>query len=354
MKRFISLFLLFIFVSSGIPAFAQKRGRSGDPKPAISDAANRFGQVRAYSDGSGVLIKWEMSAETNNMGFYVYRNDGTGQNVVSQDVVLGSAATLGLGRTSGTQYSIFDRGGSSQASYYVQSLSGDGKTVVSETVSPEYVADLRSIGSESSSELNRQITDSKDNGTLIQNKLELPRTIAKEISLSRPAADQATHQWVISQPGVRIGARRDGFYRVTKADLQTAGFNVNGDSTLWQLYVEGVEQAIIVGPNADYVEFFGRGTDTPESDMRMYYLISGPAAGKRIETRVARPGAGTVTTPNYSQTFLQKLRTNYVNQILNGDAENYLGPSISTYGDTTINFILSGVDFSVPTTPMEL
>ncbi|MEO7675080.1 MAG: hypothetical protein ABIU09_13490, partial [Pyrinomonadaceae bacterium] len=50
----------------------------------------------------------------------------------------------------------------------------------------------------------------------------------------------------------------------------------------------------------------------------------------------------------------QKVRTNYVNQILNGDAENYWGPSITTYGDTTINFILSGVDFSVPTTPMEL
>lgn len=356
MKQVTSLCLLFIvFISSGIPAFAQKSRRSLEPKIKAQEASNRFGEIRAYTEGTGVLVKWEMAAETNNFGFYVYRNDGSALNLVSQDAVLGSAATYGASRTSGNQYSVFDRDGNGQSSYYVQSLQMDGKTLVSETVSTEYVADLRTIGSENSLELNRQIGDAKSNSSLVLNKLELPRTLAKEVSINRPAADLGTHQWVIAQPGARIGVRREGFHRVSKAELQAAGYNVNGNSSLWQLYVEGVEQAMIVGPNADYIEFFGRGTDTPESDTRMYYLVSGPAAGKRIETRSARPSAGTVTTPNYSQTFLLKQRTNYVNQVLNGDAENYWGTSITTSSNSLpVNFTLAGVDFTVPNSTMEL
>ena len=355
MKQIISLCLLFIvFISSGIPAFAQKTRRTLEPKIKAQDSSNRFGEVRAYSDGSGVLIKWEMAAETNNFGFYVYRNDGSGSNMVSQDAVLGSSTTYGASRTSGNQYSLFDRDGNSNGSYYVQSLQMDGKTLVSETVSTEYVADLRTIGSDSSLDLNRQIGDAKSNSSLVTDKLELPRTLAKEVSLNRPAADQTTHQWVIAQPGARIGVRREGFHRVSKAELQAAGFNVNGNSSLWQLYVEGVEQAMIVGPNADFIEFFGRGTDTPESDTRIYYLVSGPAAGKRIETRSARPSAGTVTAPNYAQTFLLKERTNYINQVLNGDGENYWGRSVTAAPGSPLGFTLTGVDFTAPNSTMEL
>ena len=68
MKHIISLCLIFtVFLGSVIPAFAQKGRRPLAPNIKTSNikttgSSNRFGEVRAYSDGSGVLVKWEMAA----------------------------------------------------------------------------------------------------------------------------------------------------------------------------------------------------------------------------------------------------------------------------------------------------
>lgn len=356
MKRVISLCLLTIVsVTSVIPAFAQGSKRQSETKTESGDAQTRFGALRAYSDGAGVLIQWEMAAEKNNIGFTVSRTDGDGTRIVSKSLIPGSAVIGGSARTSGDKYSFFDAQGQAQASYSVTSINANGKAINSEAVLPEYISDFRSVGSAGSDELSRQVADRKSNGAIVSNNLDLPKTIVKEIETSQLADDPVKHKLVIAQPGVKIGVRREGFYRVTRAELQTAGFNANGDSNLWQLYLAGVEQSIIVGPNnGDYIEFYGTGVDTPLTDTRIYYLISGASAGKRIESRLARPTAGTVTSPSYLQTFAQKERLNYSSQVLNGDLENYWGQPVSTFFDTTVNFTLSSVDFAAPNATLDL
>ena len=137
--------------------------------------------------------------------------------------------------------------------------------------------------------------------------------------------------------------RADGFYRVTKAELQAVGFPVNSDPTTWQLFCDGIEQAIIVAPNGDYIEFVGKAHETPESDLRFYFLSSGAATGKRMDSVVSRTVGSTVMSPNYQQTFFVKQRTNYVNDILNGDAENYWGAIVTTT-PVSYTFNLSGID----------
>ena len=355
MKRVISLCLISaIFTSSVIPAFAQKSRQPRESKIKAQEAANRFGEVRAFSDGSGVLVKWEMAAETNNVGFYVYRIDQNGSRIVSPEMTMGSSSRYGAQRVSGEKYSFFDQNGDTQGAYYIKSVSIDGKALISDTVAPEQVADLRSVGAESSQDLNRQVSDTKTNRSITSNKLELPKALAAETGANNLIPDPVTQKWVVAQPGVKISIRKEGLYRVTRSELQTGGFNVNVDSNFWQLYVDGVEQAVIIGPGANYIEFYGKGIDTPESDTRIYYLVSGPVAGKRIDSRLVRPVTGTVTSPNYSQTFLQKERINYINQILNGDAENYWGQAITAFADTTFNLSLSGVDFTVPNANLAL
>lgn len=355
MRRLISLCLiLFVLVTSGLPVFAQKSRRSRDTKARVADTSSRFETVRALSDGSGVLVEWKMTAETNNGGFYVYRIDKDGSRVVSPDIILGSSAMYGEKSVNGEKYSFYDAEGDGHGSYYIQSLQMNGKTVVSDTAATEFVTDLRAMGFTASAELRRQTDDSDTNGVVHSSRLQLTREISGEIKANRLVADPNVHSWVVAQPGVRIGVRKEGLYRVTKAELQAGGFNVSGDSILWQLYVEGVEQAITVAANADYIEFYGKGIDTPESDTRVYYLVSGPAAGRRIATRSARPAAGTVTAQNYAQTSVQKQRTNYVNQVLNGDAENYWGGAITTVEDTNFNFNLSGVDFASSNSNLDL
>ncbi|NOT48821.1 MAG: hypothetical protein HOP17_13860, partial [Acidobacteria bacterium] len=358
MKRIISLSLITAFLcASSTPLIAQRGRKTAEtkvPRIETGETGNRFGSVKASSDGNGVLVEWQMSVETNNIGFRVYRMDGSGTVEANQDLILGSTATVGARSVSGEKYSFYDQDGSAGSIYYVQNIAMDGNIGFSRSIAAEYVTDLAAVGGETSDELSQQRTESKQRGILTSNELQLSKALSQEVLDNAATADPGTHAWVVSQPGARIGVRREGFYRVTKPELQAAGFNVNGDSSLWQLYREGVEQAILIGPNADYIDFYGVGVDTPENDMAMYYLVSGPSSGKRIATRVARVPSGTVTSPSYAQSVVQKQRTNYLNQVLNGDAENYWGAAVFTSGNTTFNFTLTGVDFASAQSTVEL
>jgi len=155
----------------------------------------------------------------------------------------------------------------------------------------------------------------------------------------------ATHANVISQPGVRIGVRTSDLIRVTFAQLAGAGFNTSGDNSLWQLYESGNEQAIKIG--AGYIEFLGKAVDTRETDMRMYYLVSGTSAGKRIPLTTLslpqNPGSF-VEDSTFDQTYVRKERTSYNAEILNGEADNFFGRAVISSVPTTATFALTGVD----------
>ncbi len=354
MRRILSASLIYVLLCVfALPLAAQRDVGVRNSKPGAVSSANQFDSVSAVSDGNGVLVEWRMAVETDNAGFFVHRMDGNGAAVVSESMILGSSALFGARPAKGEKYSFFDPDGTIGSVYYVEQVSMDGTRRASRTAAAEYDVDLLSADSFSIIEYHRQIAERKQNGRVISDSLELPKTLAREVAESQTFADANTHAWVVAQPGARIGIRNAGFHRVTKAQLEAAGFNVNGDSSLWQLYREGVEQGIIVGPNGDYIDFYAKGVDRPETDTAMYYLVSGPSAGKRIGTRVARPVGGSVSSRSYSQQFVQKQRTNYVNQILNGDAENYWGAVITTGGNTTINFNLTGVDFQTAQATLE-
>ncbi len=352
MNRIITICLVFVFF--GITAMSLSAQRSRELKPSKPTAANRFASVAAYSDGGGVMVVWNMAVENNNAGFYVYRLNNGSYEVVSNEMVLSSALNGGSGKPTGSKYYLYDPDGSPRSVYYVRNYALDGGSSISQTTVVEAVDNLEKASPAYASEIAARAAEFKNRGSVLSTKLVYPKPLAQEVINNQMSADPTTHAWVVSQPGVKIGIRREGFYRVTKAELQNAGFNVSGDPSLWQLYRQGVEQAILVGPNADYIDFWARGVDTPETDMAMYFLVSGPTAGKRIATRVARPVAGTVTTPSYSQVFFQKQRKNYLNQVLNGDAENYWGDVVTASANTTFNFTLSGVDQASATAELEV
>ena len=134
---------------------------------------------------------------------------------------------------------------------------------------------------------------------------------------------------------------------MTKAQLQSGGFDVNTDPSRWQLYRDGVQQAIIVAPSGNYIEFFGTGIDTLESDTAFYYLITGTNAGMRMASRVSRPSLGSVVSRSYTEVFENRSRVVYYNDVLNGGADNFFSsapigaPPISPY---TLTFNLSSLD----------
>ncbi|MBX3244434.1 MAG: hypothetical protein KF685_08265 [Acidobacteria bacterium] len=298
-----------------------------------------FASLSAERSGRYVSIVWNMETEKGILGYNVYRYSGGSVTTVNESLLGGSAMLYGNEPVSGQRYEVFDRQILGTDYYVVEALATSGKKILSSPVFP-------------STQTTRQPKDSQPQlipgSVLTSSESNLPEEVIREMERQSGfvmSADQ--HQWVVSQPGVKIGVRNEGLYRVTRAELEANGFDVEGDSSLWQLYKRGVEQAINIAEDGSYIEFYGTGIDTVESDVEMYFLVTGATAGKRFTPRIVRPATSTVYRYNYDQTFSLRERTNYTNQIRNGDAENFWGRIVSGSG-TTLNFTLTGVDLSRP------
>lgn len=344
MKQATALILFIILlISASSPALAQK-GRLTKGSQIEKQEAVVFATAEAVTDGNGVFITWQTERETKNVGFYVYRINGEKHQV--GNMTLGSATRVGNETVFGESHSIFDPDGDINSLYIVESLRLDGKRSTSNRFIPTIVPDIAPFAGSSSKELIERQELAK--GIVADDSLAISKELQTDIDEHQLLADPVVQRWVAAQPAAKIGVRQQGIYRITRAQLQSAGFDVNANSSLWQLYTDGIEQAFIVGPNADYIEFYGKGIDTPESDTRMYYLVVGTSTGKRISSVGIRPPSSTVRSTNYDQTAIIKQRTSYVSDVLNGDAENYWG-NVITSSISTFNFNLTGVDLTAGT-----
>lgn len=346
----IVLTFLTSFTSPGL-AQLQRASEKRAQKAERSDVATlgnvdrgelRFSTLNAYSDGRGAYLKWSVAHEKDNFGFYIYRIDAKGRHLVSENPVGGSAMQVGEQSLYGTEYSYFDEGGNIGSAYAVEALSTAGNRTSSSIFTAGYINDIATVSGVSHEQRLADLWAGTP--TSGRTSPDLSKEVVREIeSHPRHLADIDTHRWVISQPGVRVGVRKDGMYRITAAELDAAGFDTETDPSKWQLYLEGVEQAIIVDPKGAFIEFYGRGIDTLETDTRMYFLIEGQTAGKRMASHTIRRFGSTVIKQSYAQTYTYEERINYVNSILNGDLPNFWGRVI-TSSQVSIPFTLSGID----------
>jgi hypothetical protein len=276
------------------------------------------------------------------LGFYVYRISGDSTERLNTKLVLGTYFQ-GNQHVSDSKYSYYDADGDSGSVYYIQSLGMNGRVVNSEMISPQTVEDLTAVAGVSSAELSKAAKSA--DAALLKSETELPADLKSEVAENAPESDAVMQRWVASQPGAKIGIKKEGFYRVSRADLQAAGFDVNSSPALWQLYVNGVQQSINVGADGSFVEFYGRGIDTLYSDQQIYYLLVGAQNGKRIGATAHRSVGGQNLSRSFAQSLTKKERIYYLSELLNGDAENFFGTIISQ--PTNINFNLPAVDFNV-------
>ena len=153
-------------------------------------------------------------------------------------------------------------------------------------------------------------------------------------------AKKAERGWEApSARAVKILVANDGWYRITRAQLASAGFDPGTNARKLQLFADGLEQAIevndggdgVFGPT-DAIEFYGVGIDSPYDAAHVYWLLS-KESGQRIETR---PSTSQLPAPAaFPFTLERKDRTVYFSSLTNnGDAENFFGPIISTDPET--------------------
>lgn len=358
-KTSIGLAVLFSILTAGFPATAQKNIKAA---PAIKDegaririekSATKFAKVEAFSDGQGVWLEWQMAQEANNLGFTVRRSNvknGSGETV-NRGLISGAYLEVGETNSAGRKYSYFDATGNSGSSYSIETLNLNGARGSSKRISVRAVGDLTAVAGASSGAMRAAAASA--NLTPASEEMNLPIDLKAEVAQNATQADAARQLWVAAQAGVKIGVRSDGFYRVTRAQLETAGFNASGSTANWQLYVNGVEQSINVAANGGYIEFYGRAVDTSEADTQIYYLVAGETAGKRIGTTYRRQIGGRILSNSYAQSVTKKERFVYTSNVLNGDTENFFGSVIGN-GGATVSFPLSGIDFSSATTGVDL
>lgn len=352
MKKLLVINLVILMILSvSLPISAQTLSGSKSNVRTLKNPV-RYQTTGAFSDGRGVWLKWETDAESNNLGFYVYRVNGGERELVSP-FIAGAYLQARENKITAGSYSFFDRFGDVNSSYVIESNNFNGLRHDSNLIQTQIVDDLTTIAGVSSEELNVQ--SRSGNPVVSGSESLLPPDLAAEVEENRPAADPVTQRWVAAQPGVKIGVKEEGFYRVSRASLETNGFDVNAPTARWQLYVNGVEQAIIVGEGGGYIEFYGKGIDTLESDTQSYFLVVGTTGGKRIGTTLRRRVNSSVVSESYSQSFYKEDRKFYSPQILNGDAENIFGEIIRNTGTIApILFNLSAVDFGSQTSSIDL
>ena len=354
MRQSTAVFVLCIIcLASSTVAFGQKTHQLEvkSVTPQATAARSRKAAVvietpEAFTDGSGVYIRWRTTRETDNLGFYVIRVDKGSNEFVDNHFITGSAVGSRHETLYGQEYNLFDANGTAQSQYIVESFELSGKRTTTTPVFPSFVASLADItGSSSQSLLSRS---SAKTGYVRSENLVYSTDVQTAVDSGQQLADPINQRWVAAQPGAKIGVRQTGMYRVTRSQLAAAGFDVNADVNLWQLYTDGVEQAIIVDPSGNYIDFYGKSIDTIESDTRMYYLVVGTQPGRRMANVGLRPNASTVKAQNYTTSASVKERTSYLVDLLNGDAENYVGHLIGNFGSST-NVNLTAVDTSAAT-----
>lgn len=342
----VTLILVFSLFAN-VTVFAQK-GKRFEPSAPIKErpADNtpvKFNTTEAFSDGQGNWIKWTMDVETANFGFNIYRLEGKGRQQVGPAYIPGSAARMGNQAFTNTAYSHFDAEGSPGSVYVIESQDMGGRVFSSNTFGVTMVSDLSKLAGNSSAFMADQ--RSRATGVIELDRLGNQPVLEKKLSSKELAKAMAVQRSLVSQAAIKIGVKKSGMYRVTRAQLEAAGFDVNSDPSLWQLYERGFQCAITVGAGGSYIDFFGKGVDEIEADTRNYYLVVGAAPGVRMGSRNVN-AIPSVPSANFQYSAVRKFRSNYINTILNGDETNFFGPGVGSSGVTTATFNLSAIDTS--------
>jgi len=151
-------------------------------------------------------------------------------------------------------------------------------------------------------------------------------------------AGQTSVQWRIAgSPAAKILVDHDGWYRVTRAQLATAGYDPGPTATNLALVNQGHEESIrITGLDDgrldmdDAIEFYGRAVDTASSGVNVYWLTEGTLPGRRMRVLTGDSGSGDPVA-TFPATVALKDRSLYVAAVTNnGDRDNFYGPVVGS------------------------
>lgn len=282
--------------------------------------------AKGYDDG--VFVEWKTGNEVSNLGFNIYREQGGQRWRVNSDIIAGSALKVGPGVTvrAGYSYGWWDQLSLSNqdVSYYLEDLDIDGHSTLHGPFKITTVSGKPPVASQA------ETLSRLSGGKVFTGPVALATQPGKSAGASSPAPFG-----LAGKAAVKMTIKDEGWYRVTQSELAAAGFDMRGNPRNLQLFVDGVEQPLlVVGESdnsfdaSDALEFYATGQNTLSSDAHIYWLAAGTQPGKRIGL------TGTSGKPGGGQSFLQTIerreRLVYFSGLLNGDTENFFGSVIAS------------------------
>lgn len=307
---------------------------------AVSPTAVGLAFFTATQTRNDTVLQWRTGYEVNNLGFNIYREHNSTRVRVNPSLIAGSAFLTSAALTAGQSYSWFDASAppDGYVQYWLEDIDLDGTRKIHGPFVPE-----RGAGSFKNRAHTQATLLSRLNATMAAQP-QTGRPAALKIEAARPLSDAnavARQRSIAGGAAVKLGVRSAGWYRVTQPELVAAGLSPDFNPELLQLYLDGVEQPMVVrgagtqpGAN-DAIEFYGTGIDTRATDTRTYYLVVGSQPGRRITTkskgRTGRTFArGTVAdATSFLYTVERRDRVLRFAALLNGEADNFFGPLVS-------------------------
>ena len=299
----------------------------------------------------GTVLRWKTGGELNNLGFNLYREQNGERIRLNPTLVAGSALMMSgyLEKHAAKSYAWIDPAATPSSVYWLEDLDLSGERTLHGPVTASVTA--------SSSKVSPSLTMAQFASTTAQ------AAPASHVVENRPqmiAATQAQNDQqfdLAAHPAVKIMVDHEGWYRAAQPDLVAAGLDPNADPRNLRLFVEGVEQPMVIagasaGPGGfgatAAIEFYGTGMDTPSTGTRVYWLIAGGHLGLRVSTSSELP-SGHGYLQQFQQTVQLRQRTTYFAALINSQDDNFFGALVSmTPTDETVDTPHVAASNSVP------
>lgn len=295
------------------------------PVTVLAATAATMLNSSATQNGNSVDLRWVTSRERNNLGFNIYRETGAARVRVNQSLIAGSALITGAGAPAGFSYKWTDRRPASGAVYWIESVDLDGTRKLHGPVVAR-LSTARSLSSQSS--------DSPTLGDLSVSRSQSPLPALRgegqgEGRISANAANDVTlsRQFDIAgRAAAKIQVAREGYYRVTRAQLAAAGFDPGSDLRSLSLFADGAEVPMALANDA--VEFYAVGMDSTYSGTRAYWLVNGNGNGLRFKAK-GKGKATPLSAQSFPYTLERKERFIFFGaQAGAADRDSFFGPVI--------------------------
>ena len=303
----------------------------------------RLRDFTVTQDHSKVLVAWQTSFESDNLGFNIYRDVGGARERLNKGLIAGSALVAKkLDQTSGHGYRFRDKlDAGTLAQYWLEDVDLHGVHTMHGPVSPV-------AGNADAPANATPLAGLGISGTVLASPAGYG--VIHDLALGDITDAQVRQQRdLAADAGLKIFVTQEGWQRLTKSAIVAAGYDPGTDSSKLSLFCAGIEQPINVDDGGDgkfdagdAIEFYGLPLDTRSTGARTYWLRT---KGGNNRVKLAKGKGGDPVTGSVPFTA-QRIDRNVFAAAVTNVEENFFGPLIFSDWETPVDITVAGVDAS--------